>query len=182
MALRRKQVKNFCSLLMLSNGIPMFRAGDEFMHTQQGNNNPYNQDNEITRLDWDRCRENQDIFRFFQRMIAFRKSHPSLCRSRFWRDDVRWYGINGSPDLSHYSHSLAVCLYGASQHDDDLYVMINAHWQRLAFSIQETAGRWSRVIDTSLSSPDDFLDAAAPLEEPAYAVDARSVVVLVRPK
>jgi pullulanase/glycogen debranching enzyme len=60
--------------------------------------------------------------------------------------------------------------------------MINAHWQRLTFSIQETAGRWSRVIDTSLSSPDDFLDAAAPLEEPAYAVDARSVVILVRPK
>ena len=138
MALRRKQVKNFCCLLMLSNGIPMFRAGDEFMHTQQGNNNPYNQDNDISWLDWDRHRENQDIFRFFQRMIAFRKSHPSLCRSRFWRDDVRWYGINGSPDLSHDSHNLAFCLYGASQKDDDLYVMINAHWQRLNFRIQET--------------------------------------------
>jgi isoamylase len=182
MALRRKQVKNFCCLLMLSNGIPMFRAGDEFMHTQQGNNNPYNQDNEITWLDWDRCRQNQDVFRFFQRMIAFRKCHPSLCRSRFWRSDVRWYGINGSPDLSHYSHSLAFCLYGASQDDDDLYVMINAHWQRLSFSIQETSGQWSRVVDTSLSSPDDFLDVTAPLKGSAYAVDARSVVVLVRPK
>src|SRR5579864_4577980 len=180
-ALRRKQVKNFCCLLMLSNGIPMFRAGDEFMHTQQGNNNPYNQDNDITWLNWDRHRENQDIFRFFQRMIAFRKSHPSLCRSRFWRDDVRWYGINGSPDLSHDSHSLALCLYGASQNDDDLYVMINAHWQRLNFKIQQT-GQWSRVVDTSLSTPDDFLDAPAPLAGPTYAVDARSVVVLIRPK
>jgi len=182
MALRRKQVKNFCSLLMLSNGIPMFRAGDEFMQTQQGNNNPYNQDNEISWLDWDRYRQNQDIFRFFQRMIAFRKCHPSLCRSRFWRSDVRWYGINGSPDLSEFSHSLAFCVYGASQDDDDLYVMINAHWQKLNFSIQETDGRWARVVDTSLSSPNDFLEAAAPLEKPAYAVDARSVVVLVRPK
>jgi glycogen operon protein len=152
------------------------------MQTQQGNNNPYNQDNEISWLDWDRYRQNQDIFRFFQRMIAFRKCHPSLCRSRFWRSDVRWYGINGSPDLSEFSHSLAFCVYGASQDDDDLYVMINAHWQRLNFSIQETDGRWARVVDTSLSSPNDFLEAAAPLEKPAYAVDARSVVVLVRPR
>ena len=180
-ALRRKQVKNFCCLLMLSNGIPMFRAGDEFLHTQQGNNNPYNQDNDISWLNWDRYRENQDIFRFFQRMIAFRKSHPSLCRSRFWRDDVRWYGISGSPDLSYDSHSLALCLYGASQNDDDLYVMINAHWQQLDFKIQET-GPWSRVVDTSLSSPDDFLDASAPLGQPTYAVDPHSVVVLVRTK
>jgi pullulanase/glycogen debranching enzyme len=60
--------------------------------------------------------------------------------------------------------------------------MINAHWQRLSFSIQETSGQWSRVVDTSLSSPDDFLDGTAPLEGSAYAVDARSVVVLVRPK
>ncbi len=53
MALRRRQVKNFCCLLMLANGTPMFVAGDEFMNTQRGNNNPYNQDNEITWLDWD---------------------------------------------------------------------------------------------------------------------------------
>ncbi len=54
LALRQRQVKNFCCLLMLANGTPMFCAGDEFMHTQRGNNNPYNQDNEITWLDWDR--------------------------------------------------------------------------------------------------------------------------------
>ena len=51
LALRRKQVKNLCCLLLLSNGIPMFRAGDEFLNTQFGNNNPYNQDNEISWLD-----------------------------------------------------------------------------------------------------------------------------------
>ena len=54
LALRRRQVKNFCCLLMLANGTPMFVAGDEFMHTQGGNNNPYNQDNETTWLDWER--------------------------------------------------------------------------------------------------------------------------------
>jgi isoamylase len=56
MALRRKQIRNFCCLLMLSNGTPMFRAGDEFMQTQRGNNNPFNQDNEISWLDWGRLR------------------------------------------------------------------------------------------------------------------------------
>ena len=57
LALRRKQVKNFCCLLLLSNGIPMFRAGDEFLNTQFGNSNPYNQDNEISWLDWSQFRD-----------------------------------------------------------------------------------------------------------------------------
>ena len=122
LSLRRKQVKNFCCLLFLSNGIPMFRAGDEFLNTQFGNNNPYNQDNEIGWLDWSQFPVNQDIFRFFKKMIAFRKSHPSLCRSRFWREDVSWYGPGSAVDLSSDSHTLAFCLHGASQADDDIYV------------------------------------------------------------
>ena len=161
----------------------MFRAGDEFMHTQRGNNNPYNQDNEISWLDWDRCRLNQDIFRFFQRMIAFRKSHPSLCRSRFWRSDVLWYGVDGPADTSQDSHSLAYFLSGASENDDDLYVMINAYWQRLTFKIQEgTPGEWSRVVDTSLPASDDFVKAGLPIQRADYDVEGRSIVVLVRPK
>ena len=91
-ALRKRQAKNFFCLLMLSNGIPMFAAGDEFLHTQGGNNNPYNQDNETTWLNWDRLREHSDIFRFFKLMIAFRKAHPTICRSRFWREEIRWRG------------------------------------------------------------------------------------------
>lgn len=183
MALRRKQVRNFCCLLMLANGTPMFRAGDEFMQTQRGNNNPYNQDNDASWLDWGRLRQNQDIFQFFQRMIAFRKAHPSLCRSRYWRDDVRWYGATGSVDGSEDSHALAFFLSGASQNDDDLYVMINAWWQELAFTIQEGAeGEWSRVVDTSLAGPDGFVEAGVPLASPECVVEARSVVVLVRPK
>jgi glycogen operon protein len=183
LALRRKQVKNFCCLLMLSNGTPMFRAGDEFMHTQRGNNNPYNQDNEISWLDWDRYRRNQDIFRFFQRMIALRKSHPSLCRSRFWRNDVRWHGADGLADTSYDSHSLAFFLSGASENDDDIYVMINSYWQKLAFKIPEgIPGDWARVVDTSLPSPDDVVDVATPLQSASYVVDERSVVILVRPK
>ena len=182
-ALRRKQVKNFCCLLLLSNGIPMLRAGDEFLNTQFGNNNPYNQDNEIAWLDWNQLRANEDIFRFFKNMIAFRKTHPSLSRSRFWREDVSWYGTRSTVDLSGDSRSLAFCLHGASQSDDDIYVMINAYWEEMEFHIQKgTAQEWKRIVDTALPSPDDFSDRGLPLERAKYVVAPRSIVVLLRPR
>jgi glycogen operon protein len=181
LALRRKQVKNFFCLLMLSNGIPMFRAGDEFLNTQFGNNNPYNQDNETGWLDWSQLRTNQDIFRFCQNVIAFRKNHPSLSRSRFWREDVNWYGTRGRADLSYDSHTLVFCLHGASQDDDDIYVMINAYWEELEFQIQERVSQeWKRVVDTALPSPQDFSKRGEPLETSSYAVAPRSIVVLLR--
>jgi glycogen operon protein len=183
LALRRRQVKNFCCLLLLSNGIPMFRAGDEFMNTQFGNNNPYNQDNETGWLDWDQLRANEDIFGFFKNMIAFRKAHPSLSRSRLWRDDVSWYGTGPTVDLSHNSHSLAFCLHGASQGDDDIYVMINAYWEPLEFHIQEGAAHeWRRVVDTALPNPDDFSEGDRPVEETKYVLASRSIAVLLRPR
>ena len=181
LALRRKQAKNFFCLLMLSNGIPMFRAGDEFLNTQFGNNNPYNQDNETSWLDWSQLETNPDTFRFFKGMIAFRKSHPSLCRSRFWRDDISWYGVGATVDLSPDSRSLAFCLHGASQGDDDIYVMINAYWEVLSFQIQEGSPQdWVRVVDTDLQSPTDFSNHGVQLSESTYQVAARSIVVLIR--
>jgi len=182
--LRKRQVKNFCCLLLLANGTPMFRMGDEFLQTQGGNNNPYNQDNETSWLDWTRLEANRDVFRFFQRMIALRKAHPSLARSHFWRDDVEWYGVTPAADTSYNSHSLAFCLDGGSQDDADFYVMINAHWQDMAFGIhQGTAGGWKRVVDTALASPDDIREPGeeVPVESVEYPVRARSVVVLLRP-
>jgi len=59
-------------------------------------------------------------------MIAFRKTHPSLGRSRFWREDIHWYGVGPAVDRSPWSHSLAFYLHGSSQQDTDLYVMVNA--------------------------------------------------------
>ncbi|HZW92765.1 MAG TPA: isoamylase [Candidatus Eremiobacteraceae bacterium] len=181
LALRRKQVKNFFCLLMLSNGTPMFRAGDEFLNTQFGNNNPYNQDNATGWLDWRQLPANRDIFRFFKNMIAFRKSHPSLMRSRFWREDVAWYGVGEKADLSYESGSLAFCLHGASQNDDDIYVMINAYWEKLEFQVQEGAAQeWMRIVDTALAYPDDFSDRGKPLQALSYSAAPRSVVVLLR--
>jgi glycogen operon protein len=181
LALRRKQVKNFCCLLLLSNGIPMFRAGDEFLNTQYGNNNPYNQDNETGWLDWTQLRGNQDIVRFFRGMIGFRKAHPSLCRSRFWREEISWYGVGPRVDLSVESRCLAFCLHGASQGDRDIYVMINAHWEEHEFHIQEgPAEGWRRIVDTALPSPNDFSELGLPWEAVTYRVAPRSIVVLLR--
>jgi len=183
MDLRKRQVKNFCCLLLLSNGTPMFSAGDEFMNTQKGNNNPYNQDNETTWLDWDLLGKNDEVFRFFKIMIAFRKAHPSLGRSRFWRDDVRWYGVGEAPDLSLDSHALAFCLHGPSQNDNDIYVMINMYWQALPFVIQEGNPQdWFRAVDTSLATPADICEPETEqrLQSLYYRVGPRSTVVLIR--
>jgi glycogen operon protein len=180
--LRERQAKNFFCLLMLANGVPMFAAGDEFLRTQRGNNNPYNQDNETSWLDWSCIERHARFHRFAKKMIAFRKSHRSLGRPRFWRDDVHWYGVGPSVDLSFESHSLAYCLHGASMRDRDIYVMINAYHEPLTFEIQESpSSGWRRAIDTGLECPLDISELAA---EPSvaslrYEVKARSLVVLV---
>jgi isoamylase len=114
-------------------------------------------------------------------MIAFRKWHPSLCRSRFWREDISWYGVGPTVDLSPDSRSLAFCLHGAAQADEDIYVMINAYWHALRFQIQEGApDDWLRIADTDLPSPSDFSEMGSPIQQREYQVGPRSIVVLVR--
>ena len=181
LALRRQQVKNVCALLLLSNGIPMIVAGDEFLNTQRGNNNPYNQDNEITWLNWARLQQNRDVFRFFKLMIAFRKAHPSIGRPTFWREDVTWHGAEGPVDLGPESRCLAYMLRGESIGDDDLYVMINAHWEDRNFVVQQgDSSGWRRVLDTARPSPEDIVEPGNEprLKSAGYTVRARSVVVL----
>lgn len=178
LALRRQQAKNFFALLMLSNGTPMFRMGDEFLQTQGGNNNPYNQDNETSWLDWQRLEENQDVYRFVKHMIAFRKQHPSLSRSHFWREEIAWFGPEGEVDFA--SMLLAFCLRGSRLNDNDIYVMINGGAAACAFNIQADRS-WLRLVDTAQSSPKDILNIAKaqPLSRSTYTVQAHSVVVLV---
>ena len=181
--LRQRQAKNCFALLLLSNGIPMFTAGDEFLHTQRGNNNPYNQDNEISWLDWGRCQTFAGFFRFCRLMIAFRKAHPSICRSRFWREDIRWRGVGTSADLSYQSRSLAYYLKAPNGSDVDLYVMINAYTEPLKFTIYDGLYKaWYRVIDTACASPGDILEPGSERQVigSTYDVQPRSVVVLVQ--
>jgi isoamylase len=179
LALRERQAKNLIALLLLSNGTPMLRAGDEFLQTQGGNNNPYNQDNETSWLDWRRRDAHAGFWRFVQQMIGFRKQHPSLSRSRFWREEVRWFGPGGVADLSR--PVIAWHLRGDSQDDTDLYVMVNGGPAPVPFVLQVLDGAWRVVVDTARSSPDDIeLVRPRPLLHPSYQVDARSVVVLER--
>lgn len=182
MSNRKQQVRNFFCLLMLSNGTPLFRMGDEFLQTQGGNSNPYNQDNETSWLNWELAAEHEDVLAFVREMIAFRKSHPSISRSTFWRDEIKWYGTDHLVDLSPQSRCVAYCLHGASEGDDDLYVMINGSADTQEFGIFEGhVGQWNWAIDTSLPVPCDLSAGSAKQRiDSTCRVSANSVVVLVR--
>ncbi len=90
--LRTRQIKNMFATLLLSQGVPMIVAGDECCRTQQGNNNAYCQDNEISWFDWRLVRQNSDIVRFVQALIRFRRGQASVRRKRF---------LTGKPDGRH---------------------------------------------------------------------------------
>ncbi len=181
LALRIQQAKNLFTVLMLSAGTPMFRMGDEFLQTQHGNNNPYNQDNETSWLNWERAEHHRDFLEFCRQLIAFRKSHSSLCRSVFWHDAIRWYGTDHAPDLSSNSRSIAYCLHGTPEDPVDLYVLINADRESKTFGVFErTPAEWRKVIDTSLGHPFDIInfENATVLNGNYVVVAARSIVVL----
>lgn len=189
--LRRRKMKNFAAILLLSQGSPMLMAGDEFCRTQRGNNNAYCQDNEISWIDWSLLEKEKEMFRFFKSMIAFRKAHPSLRRREyFWgeRDsrgwtEINWHGIEiGKPDWSYDSHSLAFSLSGFGNHND-IHVLINCWRLPLQFKLPNlSAGQtWHRSVDTFLDSPNDI---AEPGDEPPvggknYEAGEYSVVVLI---
>lgn len=192
--LRNRQVKNFAAILLLSQGVPMIVAGDEVRRTQRGNNNAYCQGNEINWFDWTLAEKRQDIFRFFSRMIAFRRSHPILHRSRFFKGqinqrglkDIDWHGCRlYSPGWNDpNSRALAFTMGGfeGMGEDIDLHVLLNMEWEDLDFDLPQVAGRqWYRVVDTALDSPDDFRE---PEDEPViagniYGAQKHSVVVLI---
>jgi glycogen operon protein len=173
LALRRRQLRNAWCLLAMSHGVPMVAMGDEFGRTQGGNNNAYNQDNETSWVDWERRDQFADLERFVTSLLALRHRHPVLSQPGWWGDAVRFFGARGPVDTAEHSRSLAWQV-------GDLFVIANAHWERLEFAVP-TDGPWRRVVDTSLAPPDDIADPDAGLAvADRYDVDARSVVILVR--
>lgn len=183
--LRIRQAKNLLTILMLSAGTPMFRMGDEFLQTQLGNNNPYNQDNEMSWLDWSRTERFADYRTFCRQLIAFRKNHSSLSRPGFWHDAIRWYGTDRVPDLRPESQQIAYCLHGTEEDPYDLYVMINGADHEKSFGIHERSlGDWRMVINTAAAAAKDIIDFDAAHEVNArfVAVKDRSVVVLQSPE
>lgn len=189
-ALRKRQIKNFATILFLSQGIPMIWAGDEVRRTQKGNNNAYCQDNEISWFDWDLVDKNAEIFRFFKQIIAFRKEY-NICRRSFFNGninergvtDVSWHGCNLFCPGWHdpYSRSLAYTL-GGIDGQSDMHIMLNMYWESLDLEIPSIEGRnWYKVVDTSAPSP---MDIVKPCEDIIisgnnYRVNDRSVVVLI---
>src|SRR5579863_5558644 len=114
--LRMRQRKNFAAILLFSHGVPMILMGDEIGRTQQGNNNAYCQDNEISWVDWSMMESNAGLLRFFQLMIAFRKRSGLLRRSSFDLNGehgfhVTWHGVKRmKPDWSSESRTIAMQL------------------------------------------------------------------------
>jgi glycogen operon protein len=197
LALRRRQVRNFIATLMVSQGVPMLLAGDEFLRTQNGNNNAWCQDNETSWVEWTLAEKNADFLRFVRQLIALRLRHPALRRRTFFQGmsgpqspDIVWHGVEPSrPDFSFNSHAIAFALDGRRIDrpgiiDRDFYIAMNAYWQPLGFRIPASpSGRpWRRTVDTALPSPDDAVGLDEGPSVPVgttYHVEARSMIVLV---
>jgi glycogen operon protein len=185
-ALRQRQMRNFFTMLLISQGVPFLSHGDEFARTQHGNNNVYCQDNETAWMDWGLAQKNQGLVRFVRLMIALRKRYFALSREQFV-NRVSWHGRKvGDPDWTGQSRALAFHLHGWHGHPD-LYVGFNSHWESQRFALPPHDGqwRWKRLVDTNLPSPDDIVEEAhaVPLR-PAdhYIMSPRSAVILVAPR
>ena len=196
--LRNRMVKNYFTTLLLSAGTPMLLGGDELRRTQQGNNNAYCQDNEVTWFDWSLAETHKDVVRFCRELIKFRKRHPAFKRSEFYsgRDadqnglsDITWYSEKAKEVNWHRKSNLLAVLIDGSQaetradrDDNDFYLMFNAGPKSAHFKIAPPlSGRqWRRKIDTA-SAPDIYeMGRSEPLENQSdYKVQAHSVVVLV---
>jgi len=198
--IRARQQRNFLTTLFLSQGIPMLLGGDEIGRTQQGNNNAYCLDNEISWTDWEHADE--ALLQFTRRLIAFRKAHP-VFRRRDWFQgrplygqdvsDIVWFTPAGEEMSDQdwtaaFAKSLAVFLNGAAVPgrgprgerivDDSFLLCFNAHHEPLDFLLPEpVAGMpWTCVIDTARP---ELSERGEPLDE-AVHVEGRALVVLKR--
>jgi isoamylase len=173
LTLRRRQTRNFLTTLLLSQGVPMLLGGDEIGRTQQGNNNGYCQDNEISWYDWQNV--DKDLLQFTRRLIAFRNRHPVFWRRRWFQgraihgtkvSDIGWFTPGGTEMSDEdwragFAKSLGVFLNGRAIPspnergepivDDSFYFMFNSHQEQLEFTLADAkwAERWTRVLDTA---------------------------------
>jgi glycogen operon protein len=195
-ALRRRLAKNHLCLLLLAMGTPMLLGGDEFLRTQQGNNNAYCQDNAISWFDWGRAAGESGMTRFVARLIAFTRRCDVVQRRRFAPADnddgasMAWYGSDLGPPRWDDPQARTLCLMldsGASAAALGRYrVLMIFHagtgLQPVRLPAAVAGTRWFRVIDTSLADGTEIL---APADEvaldpaDAYLVNPRSTVVLL---
>ena len=187
-ALRMRQIKNFFTILLLSRGVPMLLGGDEIRRTQGGNNNAYNQDNPTSWFDWTPTTPNEEMLRYVQRMIAFRKAHPALWQPSFYTGainerglpDITWHGTTlNSPGFDNPQGRAVACTIAGFGTTVDLHVMMNMFWEPLDFEVP-AHGTWQVAIDTGARSPHDIANPGqeARLTRERCGVQGRSIVVL----
>ncbi len=188
--LRIQQIKNFVTLTLLSVGTPMLLMGDEVRRTQQGNNNAYCLNSEVSWFDWDLCKTNSQILRFVREMIRVRLHFDqetggnAIPLEDYLRNaHIRWHGTSlDKPDWGHDSHSIAVTFHNHAL-SQLRYIAINSYWNLLEFELPQLptpSSRWIRLIDTSLDSPDDIADVerCSEVTGSTYVVNPHSIVVL----
>jgi isoamylase len=183
LALRQRQMRNFLAVLMISQGVPFLSQGDEFARTQNGNNNTYCQDNEVSWVDWGLAQKHPGLLRFTRMMIALRQRYFARSREEFI-NRVSWHGPKlGDPDWTGKGRTLAFQVHGWHT-QPDLYVMFNAHWEPQRFTLPSHEGqwRWRRLVDTVLPAPEDISDEgnACPVRPgDHYFLSPRSTVILI---
>ncbi|GAA1261750.1 glycogen debranching protein GlgX [Sphaerisporangium rubeum] len=175
-ALREQQKRNFLTTLFLSQGVPMLSHGDELGRTQQGNNNAYCQDNEISWVDWSDVRENWLLLEFTQRLADLRRGHPVFRRRRFFYGrpvrgsgdeltDIAWLTPSGSEMTDadwHNGYAKSLCVFlngeaitepdrrGRRIVDDSFLLMFNAHHETIRYTLPKVYGDlWVPEIDTA---------------------------------
>jgi glycogen operon protein len=189
--LRVRQIKNLLAINLLALGVPMLLMGDEVRRTQQGNNNAYCQDNELSWFDWSLVQEHAEIHNFVRALIRFRAGIAAGSMTRgmtlvelLHEARIEWHGVQlNQPDWSALSHSLALSVRDGQKH---YYLVMNAYWEPLHFElppVPDGAQSWRRVLDTYSDPPMDCCDAdVGPLVEgPTCLVHPRSVMLLVAP-
>lgn len=191
--LRNRQIKNFLTVTMLSLGVPMILMGDEVRRTQNGNNNAYCLDNEISWFDWTLITKHAGLHRFVKLLSARRRlrevehEYRRVTLNQLLRDANKlWHGTKlGQPDWGHHSHSIAFTAEIKTQRML-LHMILNAYWEPLDFELPpaENGGKypWHRWIDTALDSPNDISEwQTSPLiPDHPYRAAPHSVVVLWR--
>ncbi len=205
LALRSQQQRNFLATMFISQGVPMICHGDELGRTQDGNNNGYCQDNEITWIDW--AKVDVDLLAFTRQMATLRREHPVFRRRRFFDGrPVRRRGKTGLPDItwftpdgaemteedwgSGFGRSVAMFLNGQGIPDrdnrgqrvvdDSFYLAFSAHDAEIEFSLPpaEYGAAWEIVIDTLNGVDEDMPDVVA--AEAKVSIGPRAIVVLRR--
>jgi isoamylase len=200
--LRKKIMKNFFVILMISQGVPLILGGDEFMRTQSGNNNAYCQDNNISYLDWTMAEANKEMVDFVRKLINFRKRHPHFWQENFFtgRDldldaikDIIWYSEDlklpewNSPEKGFLAFLIKGNeLRGVSveEKECDILVILNTLKEEKSFQLPRIhpGAVFSRIIDTSLPSGLDILEDQNAVQLPGHVyhpVAPQSVVILV---